>query len=380
MKLKTIVKLGTMTSIVLFVFAVGYFAFMRMDMARHNRDINLFSFVPDDCSGVLDSDNVNAFLGDYPMLNYADELKTFQFSGLFNVILHELNEYMLHRAHGLGGQIDHLLVSFHASSTASDQVVYFKTDIDGERMVTDVLQEYLSDRFLPKEVKYRGKTIYVYPLGDDEFLAVYTGGGFGVMSFQERLIEKVIDAKLDEKSLNDNPGFSEIRNKKKVKNYTTLYSRNSGIPFLEMGDNAWSEYDFHLNSDVLYLTGETYMSEPFPSSVADMNQHATFIKEDSLIVSIVQDSTLVCMNQAFEANECGNRTLFNECVSNLSQEAAFTLVADMQQVIDKPERFQNYLPAFVLDNAHLLRSFVLSVQLIVNEGRPSHIWVFTYKN
>ena len=148
MKLKTIVKLGTMTSIVLFVFAVGYFAFMRMDMARHNRDINLFSFVPDDCSGVLDSDNVNAFLGDYPMLNYADELKTFQFSGLFNVILHELNEYMLHRAHGLGGQIDHLLVSFHASSTASDQVVYFKTDIDGERMVTDVLQEYLSDRFL----------------------------------------------------------------------------------------------------------------------------------------------------------------------------------------------------------------------------------------
>ena len=122
------------------------------------------------------------------------------------------------------------------------------------------------------------------------------------------------------------------------------------------------------------------MSEPFPSSVADMNQHATFIKEDSLIVSIVQDSTLVCMNQAFEANECGNRTLFNECVSNLSQEAAFTLVADMQQVIDKPERFQNYLPAFVLDNAHLLRSFVLSVQLIVNEGRPSHIWVFTYKN
>lgn len=380
MQLKTIVKLGTITSVVLFVLAVSYYAFMRLDMTRHNRDVNLFSFVPDDCIGVLDSDNVNAFWGDYPMLNYANELEAFQFSGLFNVILNELNEYMLQSAHGLGGQIDHLLVSFHTSSTASDQVVYFKTDIDGERMVTDVLQEYLSDRFLPKEVKYRGKTIYVYPLGDDEFLAVYTGGGFGVMSFQERLIEKVIDAKLDEKSLNDNPGFSEIRNKKKVKNYITLYSRNSGIPFLEMGDNAWSEYDFHLNSDVLYLTGETYMSESFPSSVADMIQHATFIKEDSLIVSVVQDSTLVCMNQAFEANECGNRTLFNECVSNLSQEAAFTLVADMQQVIDKPERFRNYLPTFVLDNAHLLRSFVLSVQLIVNEGHPSHIWVFTYKN
>ena len=35
-------------------------------------------------------------------------------------------------------------------------------------------------------------------------------------------------------------------------------------------------------------------------------------------------------------NDGGNRTLFNECVANLAEEAAFTLVVDMQKVAENP--------------------------------------------
>ena len=86
------------------------------------------------------------------------------------------------------------------------------------------------------------------------------------------------------------------------------------------------------------------------------------------------------MEEAYEANEDGRRTLFNECLANLSREAAFTLLTDMETVIGNPQRYAGYLPSFILDNAFLFRSFILSIQLSMNQERSSHIWVFTYKN
>ena len=62
--MKMIVKIGTMISILLFVLAVGYFALVRLDITGRSRDINLFSLVPSDCIGVLESGNVNAFLNE----------------------------------------------------------------------------------------------------------------------------------------------------------------------------------------------------------------------------------------------------------------------------------------------------------------------------
>ena len=98
------------------------------------------------------------------------------------------------------------------------------------------------------------------------------------------------------------------------------------------------------------------------------------------MLSADKDSTALFMDQAFEANDSGNRTLFNECVANLSNEAFFSFVVDMQKVKDNPSRFQAYLPPFILKNASSFHAFILSVQLLLNEERPSYIWVFTYKH
>ena len=262
MRLKTVAKLSVFISVLLFCVAVGFYAIARLDMTERNREVDLYSLVPSDCVGVLESDNISAFLNEIPSLNYGKELDGFQFPGLFEFLLHQLNEYAVQNAHGLSSQMNHLMVSFHAPGSVRDQVLYFRMGGSDQQMLEDMLKEYAPANFLPKEEKYRGKTIWVYPLGQDEFLAAYSGAGFMALSYQKRLIEQVIDAKLDKNSLNVDPVFSQILAKKKSHHFLTLYGRSAAMPFLNSDAPCWCEFEFHLNSDVLYLTGETYHSEP----------------------------------------------------------------------------------------------------------------------
>lgn len=379
MGLKTVAKFGTVVSVLLFCLAVGFYAFTRLDLAEHNRNVNLFSLVPASTVAVLESDNIDAFLNKYPNYNYGQELERFHFPGLFNFLINELNEYT---THGLSNQMSRLMVSFHHPGTSRDQVVYFRMGMADERMLSDMLQEYVPGNFSPKEEEYRGKRMLVYPLSHEEFLVAYTEKGFVVLSYQKRLVEEVIDAQLDHSSLDDDEVFSRMLQKKKTPDFLVLYGRSTSVPFLDMGKDGWSEYEFHMNSDVVYLTGDEYLSdEANCMATARMSlKEIPVLREDGMMISTEKDSTMVYTNEAFDANDTGNRSLFNECVANLSNEASFSLVVDMQKVEESPERFKDYLPPFVLNNAACFRSFILSVQLSLNGERPSHIWVFTYKH
>ena len=382
MRLKTVAKLSVFVSVLLFCIAVGFYAFTRLDMTERNREVNLYSLVPADCVGVLESDNISYFLNELPSINYGKELSYFQFPGLFEFLLHNLNEYAVQNAHGLSNQMSHLMVSFHKPGSMNDQVVYFRMGVTDQQLLEDMLSEYAPVNFLPKEEKYRGKTIVVYPLGRDEFLASYSGDGFLALSYQKRLIEQVIDAKLDKTSLDEDEVFKQVLAKKKSYHYLTLYARSAPMPFLDAEDKCWSEYEFHLNSDVLYLTGETFQADSsFDSSeLLECIQLLDGEFENNRLISTNKDSTTVYVEQALEKMERGEQTLFNQCVTNLSKEAAFVLVADMDEVVKEPEYWAAYLPSYVLEKAMLFRPFILSAQLSINQGRPSHMWVFTYKN
>lgn len=381
MKLKTIVKLGTIVSVLLFVLAVGYYAFMRLDMVDRNRDVNLYSLVPAGSIGVLESNNVNVFWEECSALNYSHELENFHFPGLFRFLLDGLNQYAGENAHGLGVQMNQLVVSFHQPVTLHNQVVYIRLGMSDERILSDMLQEYMHGNFLPKEETYRGKKILVYPLSHDEFLATYTEKGFVVLSYQKRLVEEVIDAQLDKTALGDDAIFSRVLEKRKSQELLTLYGRSCLIPSLDLDSESWSKYDFHLNSDVVYLTGDTFLyEEGEKENIVLSLKDFPVVREEGLLVSAEKDSTAYYMAEAYDANDTGNRTLFNECVANLANEVDFSLVADMQKVEENPQRFQPYLPSFMLENASLFRPFILSAQLSLNGERPSHIWVFTYKN
>lgn len=380
MRLRTVAKLGMVLSVVLFCAAVGFYGFTRLSLADKSRDVNLFSLVPADCVGVLESDNINYFLNEFPQLNYSEELGNIRFPGLFNYLLGGLNEYTTNTAHGLSSQMSRVVVSFHSPGTPRDQVVYFRMGADDKETLGDMLLERTPGNFLPKKEKYRGKDIVVYPLGNGDFLAVYSEAGFYVVSYQKSLIEQVIDAHEDEeKALSHDPVFAKAQQKKKTHNFLTLYGRAPSIPFLQDTNGCWSEFDFHMNSDVVYLTGDTFMPDSCScmDRIAGMLKNIPDVREDSLVISADRDSMAGYMEEAYERD---SKTLFNECVANLSRDAAFMLVADMNKVFLNPERFEPYLPSFLLENAPLFRSFILSTQLSVVNDRLSHIMVLTYKD
>ena len=131
----------------------------------------------------------------------------------------------------------------------------------------------------------------------------------------------------------------------------------------------------------MYLTGETFGEDDsvLLKTTGDALQEVSVVNEPNLFISSDKDSTSYYMNVAYDANESGNRLLYNECMANLSSEASFSMVVDMQEVVETPERFQTYLCPFLLENAHLFQSFILSTQYSLNGNRPSHMWVFTYK-
>ena len=180
MRLRTVAKLGMVLSVVLFCTAVGFYGFAKLSLTDKSREINLFSLVPADCIGVLESDNINYFLNEFPQLNYSEELGNFQFPGLFNYVLGGLNEYTTNTAHGLSSKMSRVVVSFHSPGTPRDQVVYFRMGADDKETLGDMLLERTPGSFSPKKEKYRGKTIAVYPLGNNDFLAVYSEAGFYV--------------------------------------------------------------------------------------------------------------------------------------------------------------------------------------------------------
>lgn len=381
MRLRTVAKLGMVLSVVLFCTAVGFYGFAKLSMTDKSKDINLFSLVPvNDCIGVLESDNINYFLNEFPQLNYSEELGSFQFPGLFNYLLGGLNEYTTNTAHGLSSKMSRVVVSFHAPGSPRDQVVYFRMGDSDEETLGEMLLQRAPEGFLPKKEKYKGKNIDVYPLSNNEFLAVYSEAGFFVVSYQKRLIEWVIDAKEDkEKALANDPVFSKAIGKKKSHNFLTLYGRTPSMPLLQSNSGCWSEFDFHMNSDVVYLTGDTFMPDSCSciSQMEERLKEVPEVREDSLIICADKESMAGYMDEAYERN---NRTLFNECVANLSREAAFMLVADMNKVSQQPTRFAPYLPTFLLENAASFRSFILSTQLSLVNDKLSHIMVLTYKD
>ena len=383
MRLRTVVKLGTIVSVLLFCLAMGCYVLMRLDMTERDRGVNLFTYIPADCEAVLETDNIHEVLDHSQMLNYSRELESFRFPRLFDFLLNGLNEYAKESAHGLSNQMGHMAVSFHQPGGMRDQVIYLRMGMADEQMLADMLTEYATDSFLSKEEEYRGETLVVYPLGNDDFLTTYTEGGVWVISYQKRLVEQVIDAMLDGSSLADNEMFEQVMLRKKEKGYFTLYGRSAPMPFMALDEDCWSEYNIHMNSDVAYLTGSTFVAEDsseMETVMEAIREMEVVNEEGSLLLSSDKDSTVWYMNRAFEENDFSHRTLFNECVSNLANDANFTLVADMEKVYEEPSRFQPYLPSFVLENTHIFRHFILSAQLSLYNNRPSHIWVFTYKN
>ena len=378
MQIRSVIKLGVVLSVVLFCIGIAFYGFARLSMADKENRVDIFEFVPKDCAGILETDNIDNFMHVFSQAAYSSQLDTLHRAGLMNDILSDLSRYSSAAAHGLSYQMNHVVISFHRPHTAMDVVAYFRIGKEGKHQLIEAVKGKHGADFVPKKETYRGKKIEIYPLGSTRYLSVYTTDGLVVVSYQKKLIEQVIDAVKDNNSLREDSVFTSIHHTQPA-SFITIYGRTPSVPFLgKESCHSWSEYDIHLNSEVFYLSGQ--MKEEQVDCLDRMLQAVHTVpvvsESDSLLVVSGRERVDSCISKVIASP---SHTLFDECVSNLSRDASYIMVTDMEKVAAAPEQFASYLPPFLIRHADLFRSFILSIQFTEVNNRLSHIFVFTYK-
>ncbi len=378
MQIRSVIKLGVVLSVVLFCIGIAFYGFARLSMADKENRVDIFEFVPKDCAGILETDNIDNFMHVFSQAAYSSQLDTLHRAGLMNDILSDLSRYSSAAAHGLSYQMNHVVISFHRPHTAMDVVAYFRIGKEGKHQLIEAVKGKHGADFIPKKETYRGKKIEIYPLSSTKYLSVYTTDGLVVVSYQKKLIEQVIDAVKDNNSLREDSVFTSIHHPQPA-SFITIYGRTPSVPFLgKESCHSWSEYDIHLNSEVFYLSGK--MKEEQADCLDRMLQAVHTVpvvsESDSLLVVSGRERVDSCISKVIASP---SHTLFDECVSNLSRDASYIMVTDMEKVAAAPEQFASYLPPFLIRHADLFRSFILSIQFTEVNNRLSHIFVFTYK-
>lgn len=378
MQIRLVIKLGVVLSVVLFCIGIAFYGFARLSMADKENRVDIFEFVPKDCAGILETDNIDNFMHVFSQAAYSSQLDTLHRAGLMNDILSDLSRYSSAAAHGLSYQMNHVVISFHRPHTAMDVVAYFRIGKEGKHQLIEAVKGKHGADFVPKKETYRGKKIEIYPLSSTRYLSVYTTDGLVVVSYQKKLIEQVIDAVKDNNSLREDSVFTSIHHPQPA-SFITIYGRTPSVPFLgKESCHSWSEYDIHLNSEVFYLSGQ--MKEEQADCLDRMLQAVHTVpvvsESDSLLVVSGRERVDSCISKVIASP---SHTLFDECVSNLSRDASYIMVTDMEKVAAAPEQFASYLPPFLIRHADLFRSFILSIQFTEVNNRLSHIFVFTYK-
>lgn len=378
MQIRSVIKLGVVLSVVLFCIGIAFYGFARLSIADKENRVDIFEFVPKDCAGILETDNIDNFMHVFSQAAYSSQLDTLHRAGLMNDILSDLSRYSSAAAHGLSYQMNHVVISFHRPHTAMDVVAYFRIGKEGKHQLIEAVKGKHGADFIPKKETYRGKKIEIYPLSSTKYLSVYTTDGLVVVSYQKKLIEQVIDAVKENNSLREDSVFTSIHHTQPA-SFITIYGRTPSVPFLgKESCHSWSEYDIHLNSEVFYLSGQ--MKEEQADCLDCMLQAVHTVpvvsESDSLLVVSGRERVDSCISKVIASP---SHTLFDECVSNLSRDASYIMVTDMEKVAAAPEQFASYLPPFLIRHADLFRSFILSIQFTEVNNRLSHIFVFTYK-
>lgn len=378
MRQHAVAKLGVIISVILFVIGVGLYSFAKLNAADNEKEISLFSLVPSDCIGLLETDNIEFITNDFAQVAYSSQLDTLQGKAILWDLQNRLRAYVADNTHGLSNHVSRVLVSFHSMDYSSRNViVYFQATDFGKKVLRQMFQG-INSGFSPKKEVYRNEKIEIYAAQNKDFIATYEEDGFLVVSYQKRLIEQVIDVCKGASSLEDLLPFSgRDENQQKEFNYVTLYGRTSSVPLLSRNhEHCWGAFDIHLNSEVFYLNGEVYEPDSCIRYVTEKLKHIPPVASDSLLVMAGQNRVDSCISSVIALPD---HSLFEECISNLSRDASFILVTDMDRVIQHPEAYADYLPPFIVEHAGLFRSFILSVQVTLVENKLSHIFVFTYK-
>ena len=263
MKLRTIVKIAVISSVVLLCTGFAVFSFFKLSAVESREDFNLYMLVPESATAVLETDDLAGLMEDINELSCSKEHHFLYVSKLFSYLKLHLHTLLEETPHGLSKQMNKVLLSFHEPDNDRNQVLYCSLGNGDYQLVEKFIQKYCSSSFPSKLFDYKGEEIRIYPMPDDSFLACYVTSDFLVVSYQKKLIEEVINARLSKKSLLNDPSFSDAHADKRTNVVATIYTRMRSLSMGNVTDGirshtemgGWMEFDMKMNGDAVYFSG-----------------------------------------------------------------------------------------------------------------------------
>lgn len=266
MKIRTIMKIAIISSIVLLCTGFVMYSFFKLSATQSRVDFNLYTLVPPTATGVLETDDAEQLMQDIDELNCSKDHHFLYISDLFSMLKQHLHSLQEETPHGLSRQMNTMLFSFHEPANKRNQVLYCSLGSGDFELVERFIRKCSSSAFPTKMFNYNGEDIRIYSMADGNFLACYVTSQFLVVSYQKRLIEKVIDARLSGKSLLNDASFEVAHAEKKSNATAVVYARMHSLNMGKMTDGirtqaslgGWTEFDIKMKNDAIYFSGVSY--------------------------------------------------------------------------------------------------------------------------
>lgn len=263
MKPKHSIRISVTVCIILLCMGFGVYSFVRLNMVDERRDFDLYSLVPQEVEAVFATDKLTGLLENISQMECSRDNHYLYASELFSCVKRYLQLLMEKEPHGLSAKMNEMLISFHPSDLKNDQVLYCKLGLDDCKMLEDYIKRYGASGFPSKTFTYRGQDIVIYPLSDGRFLSLWMKRDFLVISFQKRLVEQVIDAWKDKKSLARLATFRPALQDKREARKAVLFMRwQDARQDVRPDSSVWLEFDLKLAEEGIYCAGTAYGISP----------------------------------------------------------------------------------------------------------------------
>lgn len=228
-----------------------WWGYNRLSLQEEQADIDLFALVPTDCEAIVEVQDVNTLYKNLHGLPYLDSYDLQEVSSLLSLLMGNIESLSKQQAHGLSTEMNRqLLISFHQPGTLRDQIIYGRYTHGDLNSITQLIQTQTGKSFRPKKTVYKGKEIIVFPIKND-FIACYIHAGVFAISFQKKLIEKVIDTYASSQKESIQWAEKETKHNEQLALY--LPTKDKKQP--------WRHYEIRMNADAIYLTGKQPLTE-----------------------------------------------------------------------------------------------------------------------
>ena len=123
MKLRVLIRIAVIVSIVLLCTGFGAYSFLRMNAVENQQDFNLFTLVPQDATAILETDRMADLMEDINGLYCSKDDHFLYVSDLFVYLKKYLNALVGDTPHGLSKQMNKMLISFHEPDTPLNRCI-----------------------------------------------------------------------------------------------------------------------------------------------------------------------------------------------------------------------------------------------------------------